>query len=105
MSNKEFQHQLSNEIRVSHMAAKQLRQIAEQDPDCLGVRLYTAATTHNIGTGFTLTKETHEYDTVYEKNGLKLYIDCVTLNLIRGIQIDFVSTSQGSGFLFKQPEE
>lgn len=42
-------------------------------------------------------------DKVIEANGLKLFVDSFSLQLLDGVEIDFVSTVMGSGFTFKNP--
>lgn len=40
-------------------------------------------------------------DKVIETNGLKLFVDSFSLQLLDGVEIDYVSTVMGSGFTFK----
>lgn len=42
-------------------------------------------------------------DKVIESNGLKLFVDSFSLQLLDGVEIDYVSTVMGSGFTFKNP--
>ena len=42
-------------------------------------------------------------DKIIEANGLKLFVDSFSLQLLDGVEIDFVSTVMGSGFTFKNP--
>ncbi len=42
-------------------------------------------------------------DKVIETNGLKLFVDSFSLQLLDGVEIDYVSTVMGSGFTFKNP--
>ena len=42
-------------------------------------------------------------DSVYEYDGLKVYIDMASLQFLKGTEIDYVSGLQGSGFKFKNP--
>jgi iron-sulfur cluster assembly protein len=42
-------------------------------------------------------------DKILETNGLKLFVDSFSLQLLEGVEIDYVSTVMGSGFTFKNP--
>lgn len=42
-------------------------------------------------------------DKIIEANGLKLFVDSFSLQLLDGVEIDYVSTVMGSGFTFKNP--
>ncbi len=42
-------------------------------------------------------------DSVFEMEGLKVYIDMASLQFLKGTEIDYVSGLQGSGFKFKNP--
>lgn len=42
-------------------------------------------------------------DKIIESNGLKLFVDSFSLQLLDGVEIDYVSTVMGSGFTFKNP--
>lgn len=42
-------------------------------------------------------------DKILESNGLKVFVDPFSLQLLEGIEIDYVSTVMGSGFTFKNP--
>ena len=42
-------------------------------------------------------------DLVVETNGLKLFVDPFSMQYLGGVEIDYVSTFQGSGFTFNNP--
>ena len=42
-------------------------------------------------------------DQVYESNGVKLYVDPVSLSYLKGAEVDFVDTITGGGFTIKNP--
>ena len=81
------------------MAAKQLAMIAEQGNN-KGIRLYLEGGNNGVNLGMTVVNEALENDTIYTKNKLNVYIDPITLSLIRGLEIDFVNETRGSGFMF-----
>jgi iron-sulfur cluster assembly accessory protein len=42
-------------------------------------------------------------DKIFEQAGLKIFVDPFSLQMLEGIEIDYVSTVMGSGFTFKNP--
>lgn len=44
-----------------------------------------------------------EDDMILESNGLRLFIDPFSLQYLQGVEIDYVTTFQGSGFTFNNP--
>jgi iron-sulfur cluster assembly accessory protein len=42
-------------------------------------------------------------DKIFEMNGLKIFVDAFSLQMLEGVEIDYVSTVMGSGFTFKNP--
>lgn len=49
------------------------------------------------------TNETRPGDTVFEIEGLKVYIDMASVTYLRGTSIDYVSGLNGTGFKFHNP--
>ncbi len=42
-------------------------------------------------------------DQVFESNGVKLFVDPVSISYLKGAQVDFVDTVTGGGFTIKNP--
>jgi iron-sulfur cluster assembly accessory protein len=42
-------------------------------------------------------------DQVYESNGIKLYVDPISVRYLSGAEVDFVDTITGGGFTIKNP--
>jgi iron-sulfur cluster assembly protein len=53
--------------------------------------------------GLNIEEEPAEDDLVVESNGLKLFVDPFSMQYLDGVEIDFVTTFQGSGFTFNNP--
>jgi len=53
--------------------------------------------------GLNIEDEPAEDDLVLETNGLKLFLDPFSLQYLQGVEIDYVTTFQGSGFTFNNP--
>jgi len=53
--------------------------------------------------GLNIEDEPAEDDLVLDSNGLRLFVDPFSMQYLGGVEIDFVSTFQGSGFTFNNP--
>jgi iron-sulfur cluster assembly accessory protein len=53
--------------------------------------------------GLNIEDAPNEDDMVLETNGLKLFVDPFSLQYLSGVEIDYVTTFQGSGFTFNNP--
>jgi iron-sulfur cluster assembly accessory protein len=53
--------------------------------------------------GLNIEDEPGEDDMILESQGLRLFVDPFSLQYLQGTEIDFVSTFQGSGFTFNNP--
>jgi len=42
-------------------------------------------------------------DAVFESNGVKLFVDPVSVSYLKGAEVDFVDTVTGGGFTIKNP--
>ena len=51
-----------------------------------------------------LVTATEQTDILLEQNGLKLFIDPVSVSLLEGTTVDFVTGEQGAGFVFDNPQ-
>ena len=51
--------------------------------------------------GMTFTGDRNETDFIYEDNGVKVYVDAVALQYLRGVEIDYVENGvRGASFVF-----
>jgi iron-sulfur cluster insertion protein len=53
--------------------------------------------------GFTFDEATNEDDVVFERNGVTVVVDEVSLDLLSGAEIDFVEDLMGASFQIKNP--
>ena len=53
--------------------------------------------------GLNIEDEAAEDDLILETNGLRLFVDPFSMQYLGGVEIDYVSTFQGSGFTFNNP--
>ncbi|HET6233234.1 MAG TPA: iron-sulfur cluster insertion protein ErpA [Longimicrobiaceae bacterium] len=53
--------------------------------------------------GLNIEDEAGEEDMILEVEGIRLFVDPFSLQYLAGVEIDYVSTFQGSGFTFNNP--
>ncbi|HEX2207501.1 MAG TPA: iron-sulfur cluster insertion protein ErpA [Longimicrobium sp.] len=53
--------------------------------------------------GLNIEDEPTEDDIILESEGIRLFVDPFSLQYLNGTEIDYVSTFQGSGFTFNNP--
>ena len=53
--------------------------------------------------GLNIEDEAAEDDLVIDSNGLRLFVDPFSMQYLGGVEIDYVTTFQGSGFTFNNP--
>lgn len=53
--------------------------------------------------GLNIEDEAAEDDLILDVNGLRLFVDPFSLQYLSGVEIDYVTTFQGSGFTFNNP--
>jgi len=44
-----------------------------------------------------------ETDQVFEVNGVRLFVDPISIKYLKGAEVDFVDNNQGGGFTIKNP--
>ena len=92
-------------ITVTPDAVSAARTIIEQAPTPAdGLRILVEA---GGCSGFTykmdLENETRDGDNIVEADGIKFFIDEMSLGFIKGMKVDFVSSFEKSGFIFENP--
>ena len=48
-------------------------------------------------------QDTDEFDTIFEKDGLKVYVDSMSLQYLDGATIDYEKTITGASLIIKNP--
>ena len=102
MSDIQFNPQLSNEINVSDEAVKQLLALTESEEGVNGVRIFVSGGgCGGMSYGMTFVDQPTEYDTTWEKDGLKVHVDAVALAYLEGVEIDYQTQGPNASFVFK----
>ena len=93
-------------INVSEMAAGKIAELlAEEQKAGSGLRVFVQGGGCS-GFQYGLMIEENGQgagDQVFESNGIKLYVDPISIRYLNGAEVDFVDTITGGGFTIKNP--
>lgn len=96
-------------ITITPPAAAKLRElIAEENKDAqttetVGLRLFIqGGGCSGFQYGLKIEKEQDKNDQVFESNGIKIFIDPISVNYVEGAEVDL--SEEGSGFTIKNPQ-
>lgn len=85
-------------------AAKVGELIAEEGNDHLKLRVYVSGGgCSGFQYGFTFDEEPNDDDTLIEKNGVTVLIDAMSIDYLRGAEIDYKEDVSGSQFVIRNP--
>lgn len=95
----------SEAIQISERAAKRITDlIANENQDGLMLRVaVSGGGCSGFQYGFTLDDTLTEEDKTFSRDGIKVVIDDVSLDLLKGSEIDFTEDLIGSFFSIKNP--
>lgn len=94
----------ANEIHVTPSAQVKLREIVASGAEdgVLGVRVYVAGGGCNgLTYGMVMAESASRFDTIWQADGLNIYIDAIALNYLDGAEIDYVEEDGEPKFLFR----
>ncbi|MBK8176344.1 MAG: iron-sulfur cluster assembly accessory protein [Rhodospirillales bacterium] len=92
-------------VAISESAKSVIRRLIDQSKDgATGLRIMVeqggcAGMQYKLG----LDTSANADDEVYEFDGVKLFVDPLSLPIIEGMNIDFVDSLETSGFVFDNP--
>ena len=93
-------------INVTEMAAEKITELlAEENKIGAGLRVFVQGGGCS-GFQYGLMIEENGQgagDQVYESNGVKLFVDPISVRYLNGAEVDFVDTITGGGFTIKNP--
>jgi len=95
-------------IHLTERAAQQIRKLLEKEgvsPEIGGLRVGVQGGGCS-GFQYGLMIEENGQgagDQIYESNGVKLYVDPISIRYLSGAEVDFVDTITGGGFTIKNP--
>lgn len=102
MTQAQFKTELTDEIKVSDEAVKQLLALTESEEGVNGVRIFVSGGgCGGMSYGMTFVDQPTEFDTTLEKDGLKIHVDAVALSFLEGVEIDYQTDGANASFVFK----
>src|SRR6187455_3063424 len=92
-------------INVSSMAASKINELlAEENKAGSGLRVFVqGGGCSGFQYGLMIEEGGGAGDQVFESNGVKLYVDPVSVSYLKGAEVDFVDTVTGGGFTIRNP--
>jgi iron-sulfur cluster insertion protein len=95
----------SSFITVTESAASKIQDLlAEEGKADSGLRVFVqGGGCSGFQYGLMIEENGGVGDQTYESNGIKLYVDPVSLSYLKGAEVDFVDTITGGGFTIKNP--
>jgi iron-sulfur cluster insertion protein len=92
-------------VTVTEAAASKIKDLlAEENKAESGLRVFVqGGGCSGFQYGLMIEESGGVGDQTYESNGIKLYVDPVSLSYLKGAEVDFVDTITGGGFTIKNP--
>ncbi|MBP3985446.1 iron-sulfur cluster assembly accessory protein [Pseudoxanthomonas helianthi] len=91
-------------VTLTPVAFERVQRFVRQTPGALGLR-FGVTRTGCSGWGHVadLARDERPGDTVFEQDGVKIYVDADSLALVDGTEIDFAKQGLGETFVFRNP--
>jgi iron-sulfur cluster insertion protein len=98
-------NQAENQVTLSASAAKRVAELKVQEnmPDSFLRLAVSGGGCSGFQYGFSFDQAKNADDLIFERDGVALVIDEVSLELVKGAEIDFVEDMMGSAFQVKNP--
>ena len=92
-------------INVSPNAATKITELlAEEQKQSSGLRVFVqGGGCSGFQYGLMIEENGGDADQVFESNGVKLFVDPISIRYLKGAEVDFVETVTGGGFTIKNP--
>jgi iron-sulfur cluster insertion protein len=92
-------------INVSTTAASKITELlAEESKEGSGLRVFVqGGGCSGFQYGLMIEEAGTDADEVFESNGVKLYVDPISVRYLANAEVDFVDTVTGGGFTIKNP--
>jgi iron-sulfur cluster assembly accessory protein len=94
-----------NQINVSTIAASKITELlAEENKQACGLRVFVqGGGCSGFQYGLMIEETPGSADQVIESNGIKLYVDPISIRYLKGAEVDFVDNVAGGGFTIRNP--
>jgi iron-sulfur cluster assembly accessory protein len=92
-------------INVTSTAAGKISELlSEESKDGSGLRVFVqGGGCSGFQYGLMIDEGGGDGDQIFESNGVRLYIDPISVRYLNGAEVDFVDTVTGGGFTIKNP--
>ena len=92
-------------INVSTIAASKIAELlAEENKQDSGLRVFVqGGGCSGFQYGLMIEDSPADADQVYQSNGVKLYVDPISVRYLKGAEVDFVDNVAGGGFTIRNP--
>ena len=92
-------------INVSETAATKINELlAEENKTGSGLRVFVqGGGCSGFQYGLMIEESGGDADQVFESNGVRLFVDPVSISYLKGAEVDFVDTVTGGGFTIRNP--
>jgi len=92
-------------LQLTESAAKKIHGLLEQQGnDASHLRIFVSGGgCSGFQYGFTFDEEIKTDDTVVESQGVKLLIDAMSLDMLKGAEVDYQTSLQGESFVIRNP--
>ncbi len=92
-------------VNVTEVAASKITELlSEESKAGSGLRVFVqGGGCSGFQYGLMIEEAQGAGDRVFESNGVKLYIDPVSIQYLKGAEVDFVDNITGGGFTIKNP--
>ncbi len=96
---------VASAINVSQVAASKIAGLlAEENKQDCGLRVFVqGGGCSGFQYGLMIEDAPGESDQVFESNGVKLYVDPISIRYLKGAEVDFVDNIAGGGFTIRNP--
>jgi iron-sulfur cluster assembly accessory protein len=94
-----------SDINVSEVAASKITEIlSEENKHQSGLRVFVqGGGCSGFQYGLMIEETPGSGDKVIESNGVKLFVDPISIRYLKGAEVDFVDNIGGGGFTIKNP--
>jgi iron-sulfur cluster insertion protein len=100
----ELQERVLPLMTVTEAAAVKIKQLIAEEEDVSVLRVaIQGGGCSGFQYGLMIEEGGGAGDQVYESNGVRLFVDPVSISYLKGAEVDFVDTVTGGGFTIKNP--
>ncbi|MGQ3674058.1 iron-sulfur cluster insertion protein ErpA [Xanthobacter sp. TB0139] len=95
----------TTDFSVTDAAARRISQIMKKEAEGSFLRLSVeGGGCSGFSYKYDVTTQQNDDDLIIEKNGAKVVVDAISLELVRGSELDYVSSLMGSAFQVRNPQ-